>query len=138
MRNFHPSCRLTCGEVELTNPTEGEMLTQLRATAGLSSQGLLLERGSGENLRAASGSEPGLLRLSKDKGPGRGVFAARGEVPLLVAERVFAAYLSGDPDFDRGLKWQPAGWSKLATAVLWAALVVAAGLLALALALSAA
>ncbi len=138
MRNFHPSCRLTCGEVELTNPTEGEMLTQLRATAGSASPALLLERGSGENLQAVAGSEPGLLRLSKDKGPGRGVFAARGEVPLPVAERVFAAYLSGDADFDRGLKWQPMGWSQLAKAVLWAALVVAAGLLALAMALSAA
>lgn len=109
----------------MTNPTEGELLTHLRAVAGRRAPELLLERGNGENLRASPGGELGMVALSKDKGPGRGVFAARQEVPVATAERVFAAYLAGDPDFDRGLKWQPVaggglariGWMLLAAAV---------------------
>ena len=114
----------------MTNPTEGELLTHLRAVAGGRSTELLLRRGNGENLRACPGGGPGRLALSKDKGSGRGVFVGRQEVPLATAERVFAAYLAGDPDFDRGLKWQPA--STRATAWLaWGALLLAGLALAL-------
>lgn len=108
----------------MTNPTEGELLTQLRAVAGRLAPELLLERGNGENLRARPGVELGMVSLSKDKGPGRGVFAARHEVPVATAERVFAAYLAGDPDFDRGLKWQPVA-SGAAGKLAWVALLLA-------------
>lgn len=131
MRNFHPSSRLVSGEVELTNPTEGELLTQLGALAEGRRGEVRLEREGGEHLRALPGSGRGLLRLSKDKGPGRGVFAARSELDLGAAERVFSAYLAGDPDFDRGMKWQPVGTSAraavslaLAAALALAALII--------------
>lgn len=117
----------------MTNPTEGELLTQLRAAAasGAASAELRLERANGENLRAASGSAPGLLRLSKDKGEGRGVFHARREVPLTEAERVFAAYLAGETDFDRGLKWQPAGAAWLGATARWSIIALALALVVL-------
>lgn len=130
VRNFHPSSRLVSGEADVTNPTEGELLTHLRAVAGRRAPELLLERGNGENLRACPGGEVGMVALSKDKGPGRGVFSARQEVPVATAERVFSAYLAGDPDFDRGLKWQPVPGGALSLAA-W--MLVLLALLALAL-----
>lgn len=132
MRNFHPSCRLTSGDADLSNPTEGELLTCLGAVAAGKVPELLLARPNGEALRASVGSSSGMVRLSKDKGAGRGVFDARGEVALAVAERVLAAHLAGDPDFDRGLKWEPArrGWRGLAVAL--AILLALVGLLLLA------
>lgn len=116
----------------MTNPTEGELITHLRAVAGGRSTELLLRRGNGENLRACPGGGPGMVALSKDKGSGRGVFVGRQEVPVATAERVFAAYLAGDPDFDRGLKWQPAATRALVWTVwLLAFLALIAVILAL-------
>lgn len=101
------------------------MLTLLRAVAAGRTTELRLERANGENLRARAAGQAGMVALSKDKGAGRGVFCARQEVPVATAERVFAAYLAGEPEFDRGLKWQPAGspWAGAAKVA-----VIAAGL----------
>jgi len=129
VRNFHPSSRVVSGDIDVTNPTEGELVTHLRAVAAGRQPKVLLERGTGESLLATPGSGPGMLGLSKDKGPGRGVFRARAELPLAVAERVFAAYLAGDNDFDRGLKWEPAA-PAAARAVAWTLAAVVSLILA--------
>jgi len=133
MSQHAPSCHLTTDEVDLHNPSETELLTSLRAVASGRDGDLRLSRAAEEYLEAEAGSSPGLLRVRKKKGAGREYLRARRELTLAEAEAVFSSYLAGDPDFDRGLKWEVLGWfagnhGKLLLAML--ALVVVALILA--------
>ena len=109
MSHHAPSCHLTTDEVDLHNPSETELLTALRAVAAGRDADLRLAKAAGEFLEARAGSAPGLLAVRKKKGAGREYLRSRRELTLAEAEPVFAAYLAGDPDFDRGLKWEVLG-----------------------------
>ena len=111
VRNSRPSCRLTTESSDITNPSESELLTALRAIAGGHEGELRLDRGDDEFLSARSGRELGMLKVAKGKGQGRGEFRSRSQLPVTSAEQVFSAYLAGDHDFDRGMKWHPVALS---------------------------
>jgi hypothetical protein len=124
-----PSCHLSTDKVDLHNPSEVELLTLLRAVGAGRDRDLVLARAPEEYLEAEAGSAPGLLRVRKKKGAGREYLRARRELALAEAETVFSSYLAGDPDFDRGLKWEVVGWfagnrGKLALALLVAGVAV--------------
>jgi hypothetical protein len=130
MSHHAPSCQLTTDEVDLHNPSETELLTALRAVAAGRDSDLRLAKAAEEFLEARAGSAPGLLAVRKKKnGPGREYLRSRRELTLGEAEPVFAAYLAGDPDFDRGLKWEVLGvLAGNAPRLLLGALAVAATL----------
>ena len=109
MSHHAPSCHLVTDEVDLHNPSETELLTALRAVAAGRDADLRLAKAAEEFLEARAGSAPGLLAVRKKKGAGREYLRSRRELSLAEAEPVFAAYLAGDPDFDRGLKWEVLG-----------------------------
>ena len=104
------SCHLTTEEVDLHNPAETELLTSLRAVASGRDADLRLAKAPVEFLEAVAGASPGLLRVRKKKGAGRECLRCRRELALAEAEPVFAAYLAGGTDFDRGLKWEVLGF----------------------------
>ena len=130
MSHHAPSCHLTTEEVDLHNPTETELLTSLRAVASGRDADLRLAKAPEEFLEAAAGASPGMLRVRKKKGAGREYLRCRRELTLAEAEPVFAAYLAGDTDFDRGLKWEVLGLLAGNGARILAALVGAAAVLA--------
>ncbi len=110
MSHHAPSCHLTTDEVDLHNPSETELLTSLRAVAAGRDADLRLAKAPEEFLEAVAGSSPGMLKVRKKKGAGREYLRSRRELTLAEAEPVFAAYLAGDPDFDRGMKWEVLGF----------------------------
>jgi hypothetical protein len=85
---------------------------------------LRLDRGDGEFLSARSGRDPGMLKIAKGKGQGRGEFRSRSQLPVTAAEQVFSAYLAGEHDFDRGMKWHPVALSWVTGPARFALLVV--------------
>ena len=130
MSHHAPSCHLTTDEVDLHNPTETELLAALRAVAAGRDADLRLAKAPEEFLEAAAGSAPGLLRVRKKKGAGREYLRSRRELTLAEAESVFDAYLAGEADFDRGLKWEVLGilagnGARVLLALLGAAAVLA-------------
>lgn len=125
-----PSCHLVTDDLDLHNPTETELLTSLRAVAAGRGRELRLAKAPEEFLEAEPGSSPGLLRVRKKKGAGREYLRARRELTLAESEAAFSAYLAGDPDFDRGIKWEVLGLLAGKGARILAALVGVAAVLA--------